>query len=77
MYMWHNKIKEIFEDDTVTVSALIKDETIWLSQKAMAELFGIDKSGIRRHLAKIFETDELDEEVVVAKIARLWRKVCK
>ena len=35
----------------------------------MAELFGIDKSGIRRHLAKIFETDELDEEVVVAKIA--------
>ena len=34
----------------------------------MAELFGIDKSGIRRHLAKIFETDELDEEVVVAKI---------
>ena len=33
----------------------------------MAELFGIDKSGIRRHLAKIFETDELDEEVVVAK----------
>lgn len=35
----------------------------------MAELFGIDKSGIRRHLAKIFETDELDEEVVVSKIA--------
>lgn len=34
----------------------------------MAELFGIDKSGIRRHLAKIFETDELDEEVVVAKM---------
>ena len=43
------------EDDTVTVSALIKDETIWLTQKAMAELFGIDKSGISRHLSKIFE----------------------
>ena len=41
------------EDDNVTVSALIKDETIWLTQKAMAELFGIDKSGISRHLAKI------------------------
>ena len=54
------------EDDNVTVSALIKDETIWLTQKAMAELFGIDKSGISRHLAKIFETGELDEEVVVA-----------
>ena len=48
---------------------MIKDETIWLTQKAMAELFGIDKSGISRHLAKIFETGELDEEVVVAKIA--------
>ena len=57
------------EDDNVTVSALIKDETIWLTQKAMAELFGIDKSGISRHLAKIFETGERDEEVVVAKIA--------
>lgn len=49
------------EDDNVTVNALIKDETIWLTQKAMAELFGIDKSGISRHLAKIFETGELDE----------------
>lgn len=57
------------EDDNVTVSALIKDETIWLTQKAMAELFGIDKSGISRHLAKIFESGELDEKVVVAKIA--------
>ena len=34
------------EDDNVIVSALIKDEMIWLTQKAMAELFGIDKSGI-------------------------------
>ena len=57
------------EDDSVTVSALIKDESIWITQKAMAELFGIDKSGISRHLAKIFETGELKEEVVVAKIA--------
>ena len=43
------------EDDNVTVSALIKDETIWLTQKAMAELFSIDKSGISRHLAKILK----------------------
>ena len=55
------------EDDSVTVSALIKDESIWITQKAMAELFGIDKSGISRHLAKIFETGELKEEVVFDK----------
>ncbi len=57
------------EDDAVTVSALIRDESIWLTQKAMAELFGVDKSGISRHLTNIFASGELDEKVVVAKIA--------
>ena len=57
------------EKSDVTVNAIIKDETIWITQKAMAELFGIDKSGISRHLANIFKSGELDEEVVVAKIA--------
>ena len=57
------------EDDSVTVSALIKDESIWITQKAMSELFGVNKSGISRHLTNIFESGELDEKVVVAKIA--------
>lgn len=57
------------EQEDVSVDALIKDETIWLTQKAMAELFAIDKSGISRHLKNIFESGELEEEVVVAKIA--------
>lgn len=57
------------EQEDVAVDALIKDETIWLTQKAMSELFDIDKSGISRHLKNIFECGELEEEVVVAKIA--------
>ena len=57
------------EQEDVSVNALIKDESIWLTQKAMAELFSIDKSGISRHLKNIFESGELEEEVVVAKIA--------
>ena len=57
------------EQEDVTINALIRDETIWLTQKGMAELFGIDKSGISRHIKNIFESGELDEEVVVAKIA--------
>ena len=57
------------EDNDVTVSAIIKDESIWITQKAMAELFGVDKSGISRHLSNIFEVGELDEKVVFAKIA--------
>ena len=56
-------------EENVSVNALIKDETIWLTQKAMAELFEIDKSGISRHLKNIFESGELEENVVVAKIA--------
>ena len=62
------------DDDDITVNALIKDETIWLTQKAMAELFGIDKSGISRHLAKIFEKGELKEEVVVSKMEILTKQ---
>lgn len=57
------------EQEDVSVNALIRNETIWLTQKAMAELFAIDKSGISRHLKNIFESGELEEEVVVAKIA--------
>ena len=57
------------DQNDITVNALIKDETIWISQKAMAELFGIDKSGISRNLSNIFKSGELDEKVVVAKIA--------
>ena len=56
-------------DEDVSVNAVIKDETIWLTQNAMAELFAVDKSSISRHLKNIFAESELNEEVVVAKIA--------
>ena len=39
-------------DESISVDAVIKDETIWLTQKSMAELYGVDKSGISRHLKK-------------------------
>ena len=53
----------------VKVDVMLKDESIWLTINQMAELFGIDKSGISRHIKNIFETGELQEAVVVAKIA--------
>ena len=37
------------EADSVTVSALVKDESIWLTQKAMAELFGMQTPAISKH----------------------------
>ena len=51
------------------VQVVIKDDTIWCTQKAMAQLFGIDKSGISRHIANIYRDGELSPDTTVAKIA--------
>lgn len=56
------------EQDDVTVNALIQNETIWLTQKAMAELFGVGVPAISKHLKNIFEDGELKEEVVISKM---------
>ena len=55
------------DEGDVSVDAYIMNDSLWITQKAMAELFGVDKSGISRHLKKIFESGELDEKVVIAK----------
>ena len=51
------------------VQVVIKDETLWCTQKAMAQLFGVDKSGISRHISNIYKTGELQQDTTVAKIA--------
>lgn len=51
------------------VQVVIKDDTIWCTQKAMAQLFGVDKSGISRHIANIYRDGELSPDTTVAKIA--------
>ena len=56
-------------DDEGKVQVVIKDETLWCTQKAMAQLFGVDRSVITKHLKNVFETQELVENSVCAKIA--------
>ena len=51
------------------VQVVYKDETIWCTQKAMAMLFDVDKSGISRHIKKIFSDGELSPDTTVAKFA--------
>ena len=51
------------------VQVVYKDETIWCTQKAMATLFDVDKSGISRHIKKILSEGELSTDTTVAKIA--------
>ena len=55
-------------EEDVSIDAVVKDETIWLTQKAMAELFDVDRSTISRHLKNIFQEGELNEEVVIAAV---------
>jgi hypothetical protein len=54
--------------EDVSVNAVVKDETIWLTQKAMAELFEVQTPAISKHLKNIFEEGELDEKVVISKM---------
>ncbi len=54
--------------ENIHVQAMISKETIWLTQKSMAELFGVGVPAINKHLKKIFEEGELDEKVVISKM---------
>jgi len=53
-------------EEDVKVTALVKDETIWLTQKAMAELFNVNVPGISKHLKNIYEEGELSESATVS-----------
>ena len=55
-------------DENGKVQVVIKDETIWCTQKAMAELFGVGVPAISKHLKNIFDEGELTREVVVSKM---------
>ena len=56
------------ERDDVTVNALIEDESVWLTQKAMAALFGVVSNTITYHLKEIYESGELAEQATARKI---------
>ena len=55
--------------DEENVNVRVSEDTIWMTQNALAELFGIDRTGVGRHLKNIFEEGELDKEVVCANFA--------
>lgn len=55
-------------DGKIHVQCRLEDETIWLKQDSIAELFGVQRPTITKHLKNIFESGELDEEVVCSKM---------
>ncbi|MDY0089430.1 MAG: virulence RhuM family protein [Flavobacteriaceae bacterium] len=58
------------ENGKVNIDVYFQDETLWLSQKAIAELFEKGRSTITEHLKKIFEEGELDEQMVCRNFRR-------
>ncbi len=56
-------------DGTTSVEVRLGEETVWLSLNELADLFGVDKSGISRHLRNVFKSGELERSSTVAKFA--------
>lgn len=56
------------EDGQAKINVHFEDETVWLTQKQMAELFGVGIPAINKHLINIFESGELFEKSVISKM---------
>ena len=52
------------DDGQVKIDTVFQNETIWLTQARMAELFDVKRPAVTKHLKNVFETGELDEKVV-------------
>jgi len=63
-----------FKDGEIEVLPKIKDESIWVTQKQLCELFERDKSVISRHIRNIFKSGELDKNATVAKFATVQKE---
>ena len=55
-------------DNDNEINAVIKDETIWLTQKSMSELFDVGVPAINKHLSNIFDSGELEESSTISKM---------
>jgi hypothetical protein len=64
LQQFNNFVLFTAENGKVNIDVYFQDETLWLSQKGIAELFEKGRTTITEHLKKIFEEGELQEEVV-------------
>jgi len=61
-------------DDENEINALVRDETIWLTQKSMGELFECTTDNVSLHLKNIYESGELDENATTEKISAVQKE---
>ena len=55
-------------EDDINVGVIVKNDTLWLTQKSMAELFGVTVPSVSRHLKNIYESEELEKNTTISKM---------
>ena len=66
-----NQIVVYQPNETVRLEVRLENETVWLNQSKLGELFGVDRTVVNRHIHNIYKTGELDESATCAKIAQV------
>ena len=66
-----NQIVVYQPNETVRLDVRLENETVWLNQARLAELFCVDRTVVNRHIHNIYKTGELDESATCAKIAQV------
>ena len=69
--MSNNQLESILyhiKQTDLQINVIVKDESIWATQKAIAELFGVNVPAINKHLGNIYEERELDEKATISKM---------
>ena len=69
--MSKNQIVVYQPNETVRLDVRLENETVWLNQGRIGELFGVDRTVVNRHIHNIYKTGELDEPSTCAKIAQV------
>ena len=72
--MVENQIIVYQPNETVRLDVWLANETVWLNQSRIGELFGVDRTVVNRHIHNIYKTGELDEPSTCAKIAQVQKE---
>lgn len=63
------------QDGSIQLNVKLENDTVWLTQSQMAELFGVDRTSIVRHIRNIYKSEELDQNSTCAKNAQVRTEV--
>ena len=66
-----NQIVVYQPNETLRLDVRLENETVWLNQSRLGELFGVDRTVVNRHIHNIYKTGELEETATCAKIAQV------